>query len=68
MVIDEFKDANGHEQKFPRYLIYDIVKYKNQDVGQTDFERRILCIKKEIIGARHTYIGEVFLVNDNIYL
>lgn len=58
MVIDEIKDANGHEQKFPRYLIYDIVKFKGQDVGLTDFERRLLCIKKEIIGARHTYIAE----------
>ena len=68
MVIDEIKDANGHEQKFPRYLIYDIVKFKGQDVGQTDFERRLLCIKKEIIGARHTYIAEVFLLTTNIFI
>ena len=68
MVIDEIKDANGHEQKFPRYLIYDIVKFKSIDVGQTDFERRLLCIQKEIIGARHKYIGEVFLLTTNIFI
>ena len=59
MVIDEFRDENGHEKKYPRYLIYDIVKFKGQDVGQTDFDRRLLCIKKEIVDARNTYIREV---------
>ena len=63
MVIDEYKDQSGQEKKYPRYLIYDIVKFKNIDVGQTDFDRRLLCIKKEIIGARNTYIAEVIEIH-----
>ena len=61
MVIDEVKDANGHEQKYPRYLIYDIIKFKSQDVGMADFDRRLLCVKKEIVGARNTFIAEVIM-------
>jgi mRNA-capping enzyme len=40
-------------QPVPRYLIYDIVKFEGQDVGGTDFNTRLLCISKEIIGPRH---------------
>jgi hypothetical protein len=29
-------------------------------VGKTDFSRRLLCIEKEIVGARATYIQEVY--------
>ena len=54
MVIDEV-----NEMKYPRYLIYDIVRYKGLEVGKTDFSRRLLCIEKEIVGARSTYIQEV---------
>ena len=54
MVIDEV-----NEMKYPRYLIYDIVRYKGLEVGKTDFSRRLLCIEKEIVGARATYIQEV---------
>jgi mRNA-capping enzyme len=42
--------VNGH--KVPRYLIYDIITYESQNVGGTDFRRRLLCIDKEIIGPR----------------
>ena len=56
MVIDEY-----NEVKYPRYLVYDIVTFKGQEVGKTDFDRRLLCINKEIVGARNTYIREVCL-------
>ena len=57
MVIDEV-----NEMKYPRYLIYDIVRYKDAEVGKTEFSRRLLCIEKEIVGARATYIQEVCYV------
>ncbi|XP_013774740.1 mRNA-capping enzyme-like [Limulus polyphemus] len=47
MIIDKVDGKN-----VPRYLVYDIVKFEGQQVGGTDFERRLLCIKKEIIGPR----------------
>ena len=54
MVIDEVDEV-----KYPRYLIYDIITYKGEEVGRCDFPRRLLCISKEIIGARKTYLKEV---------
>lgn len=54
MVIDEVND-----RKFPRYLVYDIVKFEGETVGQMDFNIRFLCIQKEIVGARHTHIVSV---------
>ncbi|RWS31627.1 hypothetical protein B4U80_08533 [Leptotrombidium deliense] len=47
MIIDV---VNG--EKHPRYLVYDIIKFENIDVGGTDFERRLFCLRKEIIGPR----------------
>ncbi|XP_065124901.1 mRNA-capping enzyme [Paramisgurnus dabryanus] len=47
MIIDK---VNGHP--VPRYLIYDIIKFSGQPVGQCDFNRRLLCIEKEIIFPR----------------
>ncbi|KAK7133559.1 hypothetical protein R3I94_015440 [Phoxinus phoxinus] len=47
MIIDK---VNG--QPVPRYLIYDIIKFTGQPVGQCDFNRRLLCIEKEIISPR----------------
>ncbi|KAJ8270805.1 hypothetical protein GJAV_G00119480 [Gymnothorax javanicus] len=47
MIIDK---VNG--QPVPRYLIYDIVKFNGQPVGQCDFNIRLLCIEKEIIFPR----------------
>ncbi|RUS87888.1 hypothetical protein EGW08_004366, partial [Elysia chlorotica] len=41
-------------QDIPRYLVYDIIKFEGLDVGRTDFDRRLLCIEKEIIGPRYT--------------
>lgn len=56
MILDT---VNG--QNVPRYLVYDIVKFEGQDVGKTDFNRRLLCIEKEIIGARNTKISQGLL-------
>ncbi|XP_026089726.1 mRNA-capping enzyme-like [Carassius auratus] len=47
MIVDK---VNGHP--VPRYLIYDIIKFNGQPVGQCDFNRRLLCIEKEIISPR----------------
>ncbi|TKS76287.1 mRNA-capping enzyme [Collichthys lucidus] len=47
MIIDK---VNG--QPVPRYLIYDIIKFNGQPVGQCDFGIRLLCIEKEIISPR----------------
>jgi len=47
MIFDEVND-----KKIPRYLIYDIIKFQDLDVGKTDFDRRLLCIEKEIISPR----------------
>jgi len=51
MIIDQ---VDG--KPVPRYLIYDIIKFENIDVGGCDFGTRMLCINKEIIGARHAAI------------
>lgn len=48
LVMDKDEKADLH----PRYLIYDIIKFEGQDVGQTDLDRRLLCIDKEIIKPR----------------
>uniref|UniRef100_A0A8C9TD69 mRNA-capping enzyme n=1 Tax=Scleropages formosus TaxID=113540 RepID=A0A8C9TD69_SCLFO len=47
MIVDK---VNG--QPVPRYLIYDIIKFNSQPVGQCDFNTRLLCIEKEIISPR----------------
>uniref|UniRef100_G3P095 mRNA-capping enzyme n=1 Tax=Gasterosteus aculeatus aculeatus TaxID=481459 RepID=G3P095_GASAC len=47
MIVDK---VNG--QPVPRYLIYDIIKFNGQPVGQCDFNIRLLCIEKEIISPR----------------
>ncbi|KAK2176308.1 hypothetical protein NP493_672g01027 [Ridgeia piscesae] len=51
MILDQVDEKN-----VPRYLIYDIIKFEGMDVGGTDFDRRLLCIQKEIIGPRHEKI------------
>ncbi|XP_061479287.1 mRNA-capping enzyme isoform X4 [Rhineura floridana] len=48
MIIDR---VNG--QVVPRYLIYDIIKFNGQPVGECDFNVRLACIEKEIIFPRH---------------
>merc|ERR1719295_1710049 len=51
MVVDEFKGV-----RTPRYLIYDAIMFKGVEVGKTDFERRELCIHKELIDVRNKLI------------
>uniref|UniRef100_H2ZH28 mRNA-capping enzyme n=1 Tax=Ciona savignyi TaxID=51511 RepID=H2ZH28_CIOSA len=48
MIIDVV-DGN----QVPRYLIYDIIKFSGQPVGDCDFRRRLQCIDRELIGPRH---------------
>uniref|UniRef100_G1NLN0 mRNA-capping enzyme n=1 Tax=Meleagris gallopavo TaxID=9103 RepID=G1NLN0_MELGA len=48
MIVDK---VNG--QVVPRYLIYDIIKFNGQPVGDCDFNVRLSCIEKEIIFPRH---------------
>ncbi|XP_073445692.1 mRNA-capping enzyme isoform X4 [Dendrobates tinctorius] len=48
MIIDKVKG-----QAVPRYLIYDIIKFSGQPVGDCDFNIRLACIEKEIIFPRH---------------
>ncbi|VDP10279.1 unnamed protein product, partial [Soboliphyme baturini] len=43
-------------KKIPSFLVYDIVVYEGQPVGQCQFDRRELCIDKEIIGPRRAAI------------
>ncbi|XP_044752230.1 mRNA-capping enzyme [Coccinella septempunctata] len=50
MVIDKVKG-----ESIPRYLVYDIVRFMNQEVGKTHFSSvRLLCIEKEIISPRNS--------------
>ncbi|XP_005377798.1 PREDICTED: mRNA-capping enzyme isoform X2 [Chinchilla lanigera] len=51
MIIDR---VNG--QTVPRYLIYDIIKFNAQPVGDCDFNIRLQCIEREIINPRHEKI------------
>ncbi|XP_004536441.1 mRNA-capping enzyme [Ceratitis capitata] len=52
MVIDKL---NG--ESIPRYLIYDVVKISNLDIGSKPFfPDRLRCIKKEIIEPRYEAI------------
>ena len=53
MVIDT---VNGN--KVPRFLMYDIIRFKGNEVGKCDFGTRLTCIEKEIVGARNTYITQ----------
>jgi len=53
MVIDV---VNG--TSFPRFLIYDIVRYEGNEVGKCDFGTRLTCIEKEIVGSRNMYIQQ----------
>ena len=53
MVIDEVND-----QKFPRYLVYDVIQFEGQEVGKTIFSTRLLCVDKEIVKTRAKYVEE----------
>lgn len=48
MVIDK---VNG--LSIPRYLVYDIIKFENEDIAARSFVDRLECIDKEIILPRH---------------
>lgn len=49
MVLDKYKG-----QVTPRYLIYDIVKFGQENIGaQPFYPTRLRCIEKELIQPRH---------------
>lgn len=48
MVIDK---VNG--QHVPRFLVYDIIRYQNEDFSKKSFEDRLIAIKHYIIAPRH---------------
>jgi mRNA-capping enzyme len=48
MVIDKVNGTN-----VPRYLVYDIIRYENEDFSTKSFEDRLIAIKHYIIGPRH---------------
>ena len=41
-----------------RYLAYDVIKFEGKEVGETNFSTRLVCIDKEIVGARAKYAAE----------
>lgn len=52
MVIDK---VNG--ENIPRYLIYDIIRYENEDVSRLSFfPDRLRCIETNLIGMRLHYL------------
>lgn len=53
MVIDQ-----DGTKSIPRYLVYDIVTFENERVGEATFSVRALCIDKELIKARAQYAEE----------
>lgn len=54
MVIDK---VNG--ENIPRYLAYDIIKIRNEDVGKSAFYPfRMSCIENEIINPRNWAIQQ----------
>uniref|UniRef100_A0A1L8DGW7 mRNA-capping enzyme n=1 Tax=Nyssomyia neivai TaxID=330878 RepID=A0A1L8DGW7_9DIPT len=60
MVIDK---VNG--LSIPRYLIYDVIKYEDDDVGQMPFyPTRLKCIEESIIGPRYDALRKG-LINKN---
>jgi mRNA-capping enzyme len=48
MVIDKVEG-----QRVARYLVYDIIRYENEDFSKKSFEDRLRAIKHYIIGPRH---------------
>ncbi|XP_053382775.1 mRNA-capping enzyme-like [Mercenaria mercenaria] len=56
MILDTVNGKN-----VPRFLVYDIVRFEGQEVGKTDFNTRMLCINKEIVGARNSKIQQGLL-------
>ena len=48
MVIDKVKG-----RCFPRYLVYDIIRYENRDYRKETFDERMKAIRNYIIAPRH---------------
>ena len=57
LVVDRVKtdpnNPNSHVTEYPRFLIYDAITFKDQEVSKMPFDIRIKCIKNEIIETRN---------------
>jgi mRNA-capping enzyme len=60
MVIDKF---NG--QNVPRYLVYDIVTYQNENYGEKSFKERFQAIKHLIIEPRYQAMSRKMIIREN---
>ncbi|CAF0976501.1 unnamed protein product [Brachionus calyciflorus] len=49
-VMDQDPSSN---RKIPRFLIYDVVKFENEMMGQQNFDLRMQCIDRELIQPRY---------------
>lgn len=47
LIIDK---VDGHS--IPRFLIYDIIRFEGCPVGKCEFQRRCVCIERELIAPR----------------
>ncbi|EFO19544.1 hypothetical protein LOAG_08948 [Loa loa] len=52
MIIEKVKGEAGDIIDVPRLLIYDIIKFEGQNVGECDFTTRLSCIREDIIQPR----------------
>lgn len=48
MVIDKVQGQN-----IPRYLVYDVIQFEGNPIGESPFDKRLMCIRKELIDPRH---------------
>ncbi|CAG0895731.1 unnamed protein product [Darwinula stevensoni] len=60
MVIDEVMG-----QKIPHYLIFDVVRFQGRHVGQEDFNKRLTCIRREIVEPRQAAKTEGLIDESN---
>jgi mRNA-capping enzyme len=60
MVIDKVNGAN-----VPRFLVYDIIRYEDQDFSSKSFEDRLIAIKHYIIGPRHEAMRRQMINRDH---
>uniref|UniRef100_A0A915PZ12 mRNA-capping enzyme n=1 Tax=Setaria digitata TaxID=48799 RepID=A0A915PZ12_9BILA len=52
MIIEKVKAESGEITVVPRLLIYDIIKFEGQNVGECNFTTRLSCIREDLIQPR----------------
>ncbi|CAF2356122.1 unnamed protein product [Rotaria sp. Silwood2] len=58
LIDGEFVIDNDHGIKIYRYLVYDIVIYENENVGQRSFTERLDIIRHSIVNIRNEAIAK----------